>query len=246
MDIRKIQFNDDSNGEDLWAHLPQSKNRSVAHVLSRKSYLRVLNFLNTDVAASAYSELVEDRRYMRTDRMAKPTGIGLGILKSTDESLSPVVQKCYDLLTGADFRSWLAELIGQQLQTVKPPTLFRMELGDRIIRHDDVLHSPLNRVSVVLNLSKTWRREFGGNTVLGYVKRVEDVLSAQGEYQEHRWVFSPRRSVLVPAFNSLLVIALKQGMAHGVTTVRTNKAYRVSIVCLYGLKEDEGETAALF
>ena len=153
MNLRNSQIcYDNSNAGDLCAHSPQSKKGSLGHVLTRKSYIRVLNFLNADVAERAYNELVDYPRYVRTDRMKKPTGIGLGILKSTDESLSPVVQECCDLLTGADFRSWLAELIGAQLQTVKPPTLFRMEIGDRIIRHDDVLHSPSNRVSVVLHL----------------------------------------------------------------------------------------------
>src|SRR5438477_11637635 len=106
MDLQNLQIcYGNSNAGDLCARLPQSNNGSLGHALTRKSYIRILNFLNADAAERAYSELVEYPRYVRTDRMAKPTGIGLGILKSTDESLSPVVQKCCDLLTGADFRS---------------------------------------------------------------------------------------------------------------------------------------------
>jgi hypothetical protein len=144
------------------------------------------------------------------------------------------------LLTGIAFRSWLAQLVGHPLQTVKPPTLFRMERGDRIVRHDDVLDSPLNRVSVVLHLSKNWRREFGGNTVLGEVKRVENERFGKSEYFQHRWVFSAKRSVLMPAFNSLFVIQLKPGMAHGVTALRAT-ACRVSIVSLYGLEAENAD-----
>jgi hypothetical protein len=127
----------------------------------------VLDFLNAEVAEGAYAELMEDPRYVRTDKMAQPTGIGLGILKSIDQRLTPNVQNCCDVLTSIAFRSGLTQLVGDPLLIVKPPTLFRMERGDRIVRHDDVLDSPLNRVSVVLHLSKNWRREFGGNTVLG-------------------------------------------------------------------------------
>jgi hypothetical protein len=109
-----------------------------------------------------------------------------------------------------------------------------MERGDRVIMHDDVLNSPLNRVSVVLHLSKNWKRGFGGNTVVGSVKRVENLHFGASEYREHRWVLSNKRSVLTPAFNSLLLIALRPGMAHGVTTLRSN-ACRVSITCVYAL-----------
>jgi hypothetical protein len=238
MDMRKPHFHYlESSDEDSCDHIARIER---ATRLGRLPYVRVLDFLRAEIAERAYAELMEDPRYLRTDKMAKPTGIGLGILKSIDQGLSPHVQKCCDLLTSIPFRSWLAELVGYPLQTVKPPTLFRMERGDRIIRHDDVLDAPLNRVSVVLHLSKNWRREFGGNTVLGKVKRVENVRFGKSEYFQHRWVFSPKRSVLIPTFNSLLVIALKPGMAHGVTTLRA-RACRVSIVCLYGLEAENAE-----
>ena len=222
-----------ANVQEPCGDLIRLEKYSACNSLSRCAYFRVPNFLETDIAEGAYGELINDARYVRTDRMPNPTGIGLGILKPVDQCLSPNVQKCCDLLTSNEFRSCLAASIGQKLQVAKPPTLFRMEKGDRIVRHDDVLASPSNCISVVLHLSKNWKRQYGGNTVLGYVQRVEEVRPALREYSQHRWVFSTRRSVLSPAFNSLLIIALRKGMAHGVTTVRAH-AYRVSIVCLYG------------
>ena len=227
-----------ANVQDSCADLSRLEKYSACDTLSQSAYFRVPNFLQTDIAEGAYAELINDPRYVRTDRMPKPTGIGLGILKSVDECLSANVQKCCDLLTSNEFRSCLAASIGQKLQVVKPPTLFRMELGDRIVRHDDVLATPLNRISVVLHLSRNWRRQFGGNTVLGHVQRLEEVPSAFSEYPHHRWVFSAKRSVLIPTFNSLLVIALRKGMAHAVTPVRAS-AYRVSIVCLYGREAND-------
>lgn len=219
--------------ENLCGDLSRIEKYWACNTLNRSAYFRIPNFIPTEIAEGAYAELLNDSRYVRTDHMPNPTGIGLGILKTHDQCLSTNVQKCCDLLTGNEFRSCLGACSGQTLQVVKPPTLFRMELGDRIVRHDDVLASPLNRISVVLHLSKNWKRQFGGNTVLGYVQRSEEVHSANSAYPQHRWVFSAKRSVLVPAFNSLMVIALRKGMAHAVTPVRAH-AYRVSIVCLYG------------
>jgi hypothetical protein len=222
-----------SEDGDCRGHVPPPDEIAVSNLLEQKGYVRVLNFLDAAVAEGAYRELTEDQRYVRTDRSTaadKPTGYRLGILKSVLQTLSPNVQGCCDLLTGADFLHWLSRLNGHPVQVSKPPTLFRMERGDRIERHDDVSDRPLNCISATLHLSKYWKREFGGNTVLGEVKRIDSVHL--GEYLGQRWVFSVKRSVLPPIFNSLNIIALKQGMAHGVTGIKAG-AYRVSIVCLY-------------
>lgn len=222
-----------SDNGDCRGYVPPPDEIAASNLLEQKGYIRVLNFLDAEVAEGAYSELTQDQRYVRTDRSAgvdEPTGYRLGILKSVFHNLSPNVQRCCDLLTGADFRHWLSRLSGCPVQVSKPPTLFRMERGDRIERHDDVSDSPLNRVSATLHLSKNWKRGFGGNTVLGEVKRIDSVRL--GEYLGQRWVLSTKRSVLPPVFNSLTVIALKPGMAHGVTSIKAG-APRVSIVCLY-------------
>ena len=223
-----------ANVQDSYADLSRLETSSARNSLRRNAYFRIPNFLDTDIAEGAYAELIDDSLYVRTDRLAKRTGGGFGVLKSIDERLSTNVQKCCDLLTSNEFRSSVASYVGQKLQVVRGPTLYRMEPGDRLVTHDDVLASPLNRISVVLHLSKNWKREFGGNTVLGYVQRIEEVRSATSEYAQHRWVLSTKRRVLSPAFNTLLIIALRKGMAHGVTGVRVHK-YRVSITCLYGL-----------
>lgn len=222
-----------SDDGDCRGYVPPPDEIVAGTLLEQKGYVRVLNFLDAEVAEGVYRELMEDQRYVRTDRSIgadKPTGYRLGILKSVLQTLSPNVQRCCDLLTSADFRLWLSRLNGHPVQVSKPPTLFRMERGDRIERHDDVSDSPLNCISATLHLSKNWKREFGGNTVLGEVNRIDRVRL--GEYQGQHWVLSAKRSVLPPVFNSLNVITLKPGMAHGVTGIKA-RAYRVSIVCLY-------------
>jgi Rps23 Pro-64 3,4-dihydroxylase Tpa1-like proline 4-hydroxylase len=224
-------------------HVPSFDELSSSPSLKQQAYIRINDFLDTEVAEHAYTELIEDPRYIRVGEAAKTVdspSYQLGILKSVNQSLSPNVQRCCDLLTGNAFRGWLSLLIGSPLRVVKPPSLFRMERGDRIERHDDISDQPLNRFSVVLHLSKNWKRNFGGNTVLGWVKRVEYARVSENGYLDRRWVFSRQRSVLTPTFNSLTVIALRPGMAHDVTDIRV-KAYRVSIVGLYALKAENGD-----
>lgn len=226
-----LQLCSDNGSCRSYASLPDELEAS--YHLTQKGYVRVLDFLDVEVAEAAYIELMEDQHYARTDRSTRgntSTGYRLGILKSTFQKLSPNVQMCCDLLTSANFLSWLSRLSGQPLQVSKPPTLFRMERGDRIERHDDVSDHPLNRLSAVLHLSKNWKSSFGGNTVLGVVKRIDSVRL--GEYRGQSWVLSGKHSTLTPVFNSLNVIALKPGMAHGVTSIKV-EACRVSIVCLY-------------
>jgi hypothetical protein len=89
------------------ADLNRLEKYSKGNPLKRRAYFRVPDFLTTEVAEGAYAELINDSRYVRTDKMPIPTGIGLGLVKAVDQCLSPNVQKCCDLLTGSEFRSCL-------------------------------------------------------------------------------------------------------------------------------------------
>jgi hypothetical protein len=111
-----------------------------------------------------------------------------------------------------------------------------MGRGDRICLHDD-LSDPVHRVAIILNLSKNWRRSFGGNTIVGPVARIEDLPTpAEIPFQLKRWFLTPYRSVLTPRFNSLLVIAIEKGLAHGVSRVLVNRE-RLSLVSIFGCQD---------
>lgn len=238
MDMRNSSLlrlkSDDGN---CYGSVPPVNEVLTSLLRGSKAYIRVLDFLDAEVAERAYFELIEDPRYVRVDADAekgRSARYRLGILKNIDRSLSPNVQMCFQLLTGIDFQIWLSQLIGYPLETVQPLRLFRLERGDRIVTHDDILDHPLNRISAVLHLSKNWKREFGGNIIFGEVERVENVRL--GGNLGHRWVLSQSRTVLTPIFNSLIVNALRPGTAHAVSTVYA-KAGRVSIAALYALKQ---------
>ena len=175
--------------------------------------------------------------YARMDgeRADSPGGLRIGVVKPVDPHLSPCVRDCCALLGSTEFVRWLGSLAAAPLRPTKQPTLFRMQRGDAIDVHDDVSDQAANRLSAVLHLSNNWRREFGGNTVVGSVTRIENCKSPDG-YPMRRWVFSKQRSVLSPIFNSMMILALKPGMAHGVTPIRGD-VFRLTLVATYAHDE---------
>lgn len=197
-------------------------------ILATYGYLRINKCLNNTLAECTHSELKEDTRYKR---MEGEQGRDYGVLRCEGE-LSPCVKECCDFLKGPLFLEWLAGLLGSKVYVTRRPTPFKMKLGDCIVAHDDCSDYPSNRFSAVLQFSKAWKKEFGGNTVIGEVKRTEAVQSPRGGGR--RWIFSAKRSVVVPLFNSLVLIALRPGMAHSVTRIRANNV-RLTIVATYGL-----------
>ena len=195
-------------------------------LLADRGYLRIDKCFDESLAECTYSELKEDTRYSRIEDNPADD---YGVLHCNEKYLSPGVEKCCDFLKSPLFLAWLARLMGDEVRVTRQPSPFKMEFGDCIVAHDDCSDYPSNRASAVLHFSKAWKRQFGGNTVVGEVERIEIVQN------KRRWLFSSKRSVIVPAFNSLMLIALRPGLAHKVTHVRVNQP-RLTIVATYGLK----------
>jgi Rps23 Pro-64 3,4-dihydroxylase Tpa1-like proline 4-hydroxylase len=137
--------------------------------------------------------------------------------------------------------SLLSGLLGFPVTFLRPPTPTRLELGDKIAPHDD-MQEPLHCAAVVVNLSKGWRAEFGGSTIVGNVDRVERVPTPPDHpYQVHNWVLTERQEHLPVRFNSLLVLRLKTGVAHGVAEVRSQQA-RLTLVSNFGRPDGVSES----
>jgi hypothetical protein len=209
---------------DSLSYLLETRSFLAAH-----GYLRINNCFDAALAESAHAELKEDGRYTR---MEKETATDYGVLRYEGRP-SPCVEQCCNFLKGPLFLNWLSQLLGSRLCVTRRPSPFRMKLGDCIVAHDDCSDYTSNRFSAVLHFSKAWKREFGGNIIIGEVKRIEMSESPQ-DASGRRWIFSEKRSVVVPAFNSLVLIALKPGLAHKVTRVRVDDV-RLTIVATYGL-----------
>ncbi len=211
--------------------------------LCEQRYVRFTNFLQSDVAEEVYRELHDGLKYERVDiagitrqwRGQRELGDAYHGVLQTHEGwqTSEVVQACYDLFTHPWFEELLSRLIGCPIISLRPATPYRLEYDDRICLHDD-LSDPCHRVSVVLSLTKDWRREYGGNTVIGKVTRIEDLPTPpEIPFQLRRWYLSRSKAVLTPEFNALTVMRLAPGLAHGVTPVRTDQV-RLSLVNIYG------------
>jgi|YNPMSStandDraft_2_1061718.scaffolds.fasta_scaffold10510_3 hypothetical protein len=220
---------------------------AVHQPLGRNKFLRIPNFLRLDVAETLYRELCEAQRYERVDiagitlqwRGEREVGDAYyGRLLTHDGWQTPdVVYACYRLFESRWFENLLSQLIGYEVRCMRPATPYRLAQGDRICPHDD-MSDPRHRAAVVLNLTKDWRREYGGNTVISNVIRVEDLPTPpEVPFQLRRWVLGRSRHVVTPQFNSLTIMRLAHGLAHSVTPIRVNRQ-RFSIVCMYGTKEE--------
>lgn len=215
--------------------------------LGNRRYARFSNFLKPEVAEAVYQELSRGLRYERVDiagitrlwRGERETGDAyFGLLLTQDGwHRSEAVQACYDLFAHPWLESVLSRIMGSPISFMRPATPYRMERGDRICMHDD-LSDPLHRVAIVLNLSKNWQRTYGGNTIVGPVKRIEELPTpVEIPFQLQRWFLAPSKSVLTPRFNSLLVVAIEKGVAHGVTPIQADYP-RLSLVSIYGRRNE--------
>ena len=189
-------------------------------VLGTELFIQIPGFLECELAEQAHKELLLESPFTKV--------AGLGFLKVNPHMAIPRhVKICCDILTSLELAGWLSGLTGEEVRPVRLPGLFRMEGGDRILVHDDVSHSPLSRFSVVLHLSKNWKRQYGGNTVVGVARKTTTFMTEHGPMQQ--WIFGNKRSVLSPKFNSITVLRLRSGLAHGVTPI-VGPQPRLSIV----------------
>lgn len=211
--------------------------------LGKQRYVKFTNFLQPDVAKAVHYELHDGLKYERVDyaglsrqwRAERQLGdVYFGSLQTHEGwQTSEVVQACYDLFAHSWFEDLLSRLMGCPIVFLRPATPYRLEYDDRICLHDD-LSDPCHHVSVVLGFTKDWRREYGGNTVIGEVTRIEDLPTPpEIPFQLRRWYLGRSRAVLMPEFNALTVMRLAPGLAHGVTPVRAHRV-RLSLVSIYG------------
>ncbi|GAA1600371.1 hypothetical protein GCM10009764_25250 [Nocardia ninae] len=131
--------------------------------------------------------------------------------------------------------SWFIEQLGDWLNTplrmLRPPTPYRMDVGDYVEPHDD--HpSPEFRLSVTYNLTANWQPGDGGETVVGLVEAVTEFDHPDFPFPLKTWTLGTGAQSLEPVFNSVLLLPLSDEQAHAVRPVR--RASRYSITTLYG------------
>lgn len=242
--VRKPDISIDSHVETLPPSIVRSPERfEQVTPLGDRRFARFHNFLLPEVAEVIYRELRDGLLYERVDiagmtlqwRAQRELGDAyFGSLQMREGwQTSEVVQECYDLFAHPWFENLLSRLMGCPIIFLRPATPYRMEQGDRICFHDD-LSDPSHRLSVILGFTKHWRREYGGNTVIGEVTHIEDVPTPPDiPFPLRRWHVNRARSVITPTFNSLTIIPISPNLAHAVTPIRVQKT-RFTVVSIYG------------
>ncbi|TFF34579.1 hypothetical protein [Mucilaginibacter psychrotolerans] len=136
------------------------------------------------------------------------------------------------LMQSQCFVDFLSGVFGEEIIFVRPGTPYLMGKGDKICLHDD-LSDETHSCAVVFNFSKGWKRAYGGNTIVGNVKREEDIYTPpEVPFQLTKKVLYNNFKMHTPKFNSCLLIKIAQGLAHGVTQIKADNE-RFSFVAIY-------------
>ncbi|WP_431953311.1 2OG-Fe(II) oxygenase [Nocardia lijiangensis] len=129
------------------------------------------------------------------------------------------------------FIEQLEKWLSTPLRVLRPPTPYRMDVGDHIEPHDDHPSSEF-RLSVTYNLTADWQIGDGGETVIGDVAAVTEFEDPDFPLPLKKWTLAPGAQSLTPVFNSALLLPLSCEQAHAVRPVQ--RAARFSITTLYG------------
>jgi hypothetical protein len=172
------------------------------------------SFLERELALTARLALLDERWFSPTSDPEFRIGL---VRNRTLGELHPAVRSCCNVLAGPKTSSLVTNFVGSPASPVESFKFFRMRRYDYIATHDDVVDH-VNRIAVVLDLTLGWRRCFGGNTVVGVASRTEGNKRTEMCYSP-RWVFDSHRSVLLPKFNSLLILPVRRGFAHRITPI---------------------------
>jgi hypothetical protein len=206
-------------------------------------YLRVRDFFRPEAAEALLVELRDGLEYERVDysgvtrlwRAARPVGdvyFGDWVRKPGWHS-SEVAVEALRVFESAWFVDWLRRVTGCPAAYLRPPTPYRLDSGDRICLHDD-MSDPEHTISVAYNLTKDWAVGEGGETVVGDVKaKVPLPTPADSPIDLEEWQLSGDPDVLLPLFNSIVLLRLDTRFAHGVQPI-TGTRSRYSITTIYG------------
>jgi len=172
-------------------------------------------------------EIDDQKRANRAVRIGDLPGSPLKVHREPD----PLAEAALNVFAGPWFVRQLEAWLGTSLRVLRPMTPYRLDPGDYISPHDDRA-APEFRLSVSCSLTPAEAGSKGGETVVGLVDKVEEYEHPDFFFPLKRWSLKPSAHVLMPVFNSVLLITLTDSYAHAVREVAC--APRYSVTTLYG------------
>ncbi len=205
------------------------------------------NFLNLEYAESCYKDLTENILY--EDHIYGD----LTHIKTAKKNIGEVYKKgfkrkdvtsshinksnlIYDLFESDYFIEFVSEIVEEPLYSLRPVSPYKFQDGDYLCLHDDMSH-PNHAYEVVLNLTKDWKKEFGGYSIGGYIKNRS--IAPTPEFypfflEELILDESKENYSILPEFNKLTILKLSDKLCHGTTKVTTTDNIRIVLACIYG------------
>lgn len=202
------------------------------------------NFLNNEFANACYEDLTENIRfvphvYAKMTKMQcaeRPLGSVYDgeFLRDHETQATKKSQHVFRLFEEQKFISFVSEIVGEPITFIRPATPYKFTYGNYLCLHDDMSH-PYHAYEVVLNLTKNWKKSYGGYSIGGHVLRREDAYTPKGlPFQMQRIVLDTGKPhyCAIPEFNKLTVLKLDENLCHGTSTIRVNKQ-RIVVACIY-------------
>lgn len=214
--------------------------------IGRRPAMGIRNFLREDIAEALYRELLDGviyehidlgglTRLWRGQRELGKTYTG-DLITHVGWETPPIVKICYELFSSPGFINLVSYLAGTPLYFLRPATPYRFEYKDKLCLHDD-LSDPRHSFEVVINLTKSWIRSWGGLSLIGKIKRRELVPTPDDvPFQLQKLILDRSRpyTLSTPRFNTLVIIRLDDDQAHGVTEIKVQDHSRIVLACIYG------------
>ncbi|MFA5805027.1 MAG: hypothetical protein WC879_10325 [Melioribacteraceae bacterium] len=211
------------------------------------------DFFKNEIVQTLYSELLNDVKFERVE-LGKQTKLFRGerelgkvydgkILFKKNTKQQFIINNCLQMFHDQAFIEFLSKIVGTPVHFLREATPYKFQKGDYLCLHDDLSH-PKHCIEVVINLTKNWERKFGGLSLIGKIKRIENVMTPDYLPFQLRKIYldrSKKYSLVTPKFNTLSIIKLSTENCHGVTKIRHDST-RIVLACIYGGHEMQKPT----
>lgn len=196
-----------------------------------KSYV---NFLTPSIAEACYRDLChnvifEPHQYGDLTNMqiaSRPLReVYTGEIQRkefTEDSVA--LDKVLEMFKSPEFIDFVSRALGEKVYFIRAATPYKFEKGNYLCFHDDM--SDAHHIcEVVLNLTKTWKKQYGGYSMGGYVLKRHPYKTPDEFPFLLQKIFLDKKKpnyCSLPVFNKLSILRLSDKYCHGTSKVHTD------------------------
>ena len=150
----------------------------------------------------------------------------------------------YEIFEHEEFEALISKIVGEKVFSIRPVSPYKFKKNNYLCLHDDMSH-PQHAYEVVINLTKNWKKEYGGFAIGGFMKNRK-IAATPDDFpfylQELTLNKEQENYCAMPVFNQLTVLKLSKDLCHGTTTVITDEEERIVIAAIFGTNKESEVT----